>query len=434
MANEILIANLVAREVLDSRGLPTIEVAVYLNNQAMTSTSIATIGDSQASLLAFSRQPAANSSEAQPIGLSTAVNFINQDLGPKLVGQNPINQEQLDEIIVKTISTHQEFSGLNVKVSMVLSQAMIKAAAISYGWPIYYYIWRRYQLNPAMNLPTCLFGMFNGGSRGEDNMNFHETQIIPARAIPFSQALQSAVLTYQSLKNILIAKGGGQATSILGGFIPILPRNIDALDLLVEAIRSGGFVMGRDLFFGVDLESTHYFSLGKYKIKDSAAPLNSSQMLDYLKRLHTSYGVYLFEDPFDGNDASSWKKFQGEMGDAIRLVADKFSNQNNKEVKEAISQKYCNTFTLKPAQTESISSLIETLKLIRQSGLQVVLGHKEGETVDDFIADLAVGLGTDYCKFGPPNRGERIIKYNRLLAIESEINQIKAANAAATAV
>ena len=417
----ITIAQLIAREILDSRGIPTIEVTIFLSNQAMVVASVSTINETDNRDLVESRDT--NDSRMGGVGVKKAVDLINTVISPKIVGLNPVEQEKIDAILTD-LDGSENASKIGGNTMMAVSQAVIKAAAMSYGWPLYYYLWRRYQLIPRLKIPTPIVAMFNGGSLGNDNINFAEVQIIPFQGIPYPKALEMAVATFNNLYLNLNSKGAGQATSSLGGFIPVLYKNTDAFDLLVEVIRTSGFVMGSDLFFGLDCSADHFYNMGKYKIKDISTGLNTASMADFLTKLNSTYGVYMYEDPFTTDDIAGWKKFNFEIGDRVKIVSDHLTNGKKSKIEKAINDKLCNTFLIKPDQTKTITEMLKIIQVVKNSGMQFTISQREGETNDSLLADMAVGLGADFCKFGAPNRGERIAKYNRLLQISDEVTQL----------
>lgn len=417
----ITIAQLKAREILDSRGIPTIEVTIFLSNQAMVVASVSTINETDNRDLVESRDT--DDSRMGGVGVKKAVDLINTVISPKIVGLNPVQQEQVDDILV-SLDGSENASKIGGNTMMAVSQAVIKAAAMSYGWPLYYYLWRRYQLVARLKVPTPVIAMFNGGTLGNDNINFAEIQIIPFQGIPFPKTLEMAVAIFNNLYLNLNSKGAGQATSSLGGFIPVLYKNTDAFDLLVEVVRASGFVMGSDLFFGLDCSANHFYSMNKYKIKDSTTTLNTAGMIDFLVKLNSTYGIYMYEDPFSTDDPATWKKFNFEIGDRIRIVSDHLTNGKKNKIEKAINEKLCNTFLIKPDQTKTITEMLEIIKIVRDAGMKFTISQREGETNDSLLADMAVGLGADFCKFGAPNRGERIAKYNRLLQISDEVDQL----------
>jgi enolase len=431
--SEITISQVWAREILDARGLPTIEISVYLSNQAMIISSISTDSANEKNATELTAIAPEVGYTISP-EINKLVDFINQTLGPAVTGQNPVNQEQIDQTILSLVPKIKALGvGWVLQTTMAVSMAVTKAAAASYGWPVYYYLFRRYQLIKSLKMPVAVYGMFNGGRLGNENIDFSEVSLIPARHVNFARGLQTAVVIFTNLRKILMQKGGGSATSSLGGLIPVLYKNTDTFDLLVEAIKASGLVMGRDLFFGVDVNAHELFSLGRYKIKDSAQPLASGAMAAFLEKLHANYGVYLMEDPFDVSDTGGWKSFNEENGDKIRICSDRMTNSQPDEIKKAISQKLCNTFLIKPGQVAVMTHLVQIAASVRQNNAEFVIAHREGETSDDVLADLAVGLGADFVKFGAPNRGERIAKYNRLLKIAPEVDQVNAEHVAQSA-
>jgi enolase len=310
---------------------------------------------------------------------------------------------------------------------MIVSQTVLKAAALSYGWPSYYYILKKYELSQNLTMPTCIYGLIDGGKHGTDNLDFQEFQIIPANHIPFQQSLEIAVSIFRALGNILRDKGAIRSVGPNGGYTPNLYKNTDALDLISEAARTVNLTISRDVFFGADFDAESFYKSGKYHIKDHPEPLTSKQWIAYLQDLNKLYSLYSFEDPFAMGDLSSWKIFDSEFDKTARIICDSITRTNEKLTQAAIKEKVGNTLIVKTGQVATFSDLIAAVRAARSANWQIIISNREGETNDDFIADLGVGLGAEFVKFGPPNRGERIAKYNRLLQINRELQQMNQA-------
>ncbi len=426
-SNQVTIASVYAREILDSRGVPTIEASLSLNNGVVVVTSISTANQNKATDLLELRDK--DPQRMLGMGVKKAVDLINTRIGPALVGKSPLNQEELDQMLVNMDGT-KNLSNLGANTTMVVSQAIAKAAALLYGWPPYYYFFKHYGLANCLAMPTILYGLIDGGKHGTDNLDFQEFQIIPANSLSFERSLELAVSVFKALGEILQSKGAIRAVGPNGGYTPNLYKNTDAFDLLNEAARSINLVVGRDAFFGADFDANHFYKNGRYKIKDKADGYGPKEWLDYLKDLNRIYGIYAFEDPFSENDLVTWKTFTAEFGQSSRIIADSLTRTNSELIATAIKEKAANTLIVKTGQVPTVTHIIEAIKAARADNWQIIISNREGETNDDFIADLSVGLGADFAKFGPPNRGERIAKYNRLLQISNELKAINQSAAA----
>lgn len=419
------IAGIYAREILDSRGIPTIECALWLDTGAVVATSVPTgtsVGKYEAHEL---RDGDPNRMLGK--GVQNAVHNINTMLAPELIGKDPTKQTELDQLMVDLDGTDNK-SKIGANAILAVSQAIMKAGAISINVPLYYYIEQKYQLTKELLIPSCVYGVIDGGEHGAGNLDIQEFQIIPASHISFRQSLEMAVTLYHKVEEILILKGAIHSTGVGGGFTPNLYSNTDVFEILVETIKTSQYTFAQDLFFGVDVAAPTLFRDGKYVLKDKSQPYSSEELLELYKQIRNMYHVFYIEDPYQEDDISAWQKLTQELGETTKIVGDSFTVTNKEKTQKAIADKSCNTLLVKPNQTGTISETIEVIKLAKEAGWQVIMSHRSGETNDDFIADFAVGVGADYTKFGPPNRGERVAKYNRLLQIDFEIEQSKASN------
>lgn len=414
------IAGVYAREILDSRGIPTIECALWLDTGAVVATSVPTgtsVGKYEALEL---RDNDPNRMLGK--GVLNAVSNVNTVIGPQLIGKDPTNQTEIDQLMVDLDGTDNK-SKLGANAILAVSQAVLKAGAISLNVPLYYYIEQKYQLTQSLKIPSCVYSMINGGEHGAGNLDIQEFQIIPASHINFRKSLEMAVELYQKIEEILVLKGAIHSTGIVGGFTPNLYSNTDVFEILIETIKTSQYTFAQDLFFGVDVSAHSLFDAGKYKLKDKSQPYTSEELFDFYKQIRNLYHVFYIEDPYQEDDIAAWQKLTKELGETTKIVGDSFLATNKEKTQKAIAEQSCNTLLVKPNQTGTISETIEVIKLARDAGWQIIMSHRSGETNDDFIADFAVGTGSDYTKFGPPNRGERTAKYNRLLQIDFEIQQ-----------
>lgn len=414
------IAGMYAREVLDSRGIPTIECTLWLDNNAIVITEVpsgTSVGKYEALELRDN-----DTERMMGKGVLKAVQNVNSVIAPQLIGQDPTHQAEIDQLLVNIDGTPDK-SNMGSNAILSVSQAVLKAGALSSNVPLYYYLQQKYQLSERLFMPTSIFTMVNGGAHGADNLDIQEFQIIPASNVDFQTSLNMAVTLFQRFGDVLEMKGAVHSTGLVGGYTPNLYSNSDVFEILVETIKSSQYTFAQDLFFGIDVAASSLFQNGKYRLKDRADLYDSGEMLDYYKRLRELYHVFYIEDPFEEDDVSSWQKLTAEIGETTKIVGDSLLVTNKLKTEEAIANHTCNTLLVKPNQTGTITETVEVMKVAKAAGWQTVMSHRSGETNDDIIADLAVGLGADYAKFGPPNRGERVSKYNRLLQIYAEMQR-----------
>ncbi len=409
-----------AREILDSRGIPTIECTLWLDNNAIVVTDVPG-GTSKGKYEAVELRD--NDPEhMMGRGVLTAVNNINSIIAPQLIGKDPTHQTEIDQLLVDLDGTPDK-SKLGANAILAVSQAVLKSGALSANVPLYFYIQQKYQIIQQLLIPTPIFTMVNGGEHGADNLDIQEFQIVPASHTDFMQSLEMAAALFQRFGEVLEMKGAVHSTGLVGGYTPNLYSNSDVFELLVETIKSTQYTFAQDLFFGVDVAASVLHDGGKYKLKDRTEPYSSKELLDYYKKLRELYHVFYIEDPFEEDDLKSWQSITAELGETTKIVGDSLLVTNKQKTLDAIEQKTCNTLLVKPNQTGTISETVEVVKIAKGAGWQTVMSHRSGETNDDIVADLAVGLGVDYTKFGPPNRGERVAKYNRLMQIYEEIKR-----------
>ena len=360
------------------------------------------------------------------MGVLQAVENINQVIAPAVVGLDPTNQEKIDQIMIDLDGTENKRK-LGANATLAVSQVVMKAGALATGKPLYFYTREKYQLTQYLSIPSGIYTLVSGGEHGADNLDIQEFQVIPASFIEFDQSLEMASNLFQQLKRVLINKKVGHSVGIVGGFTPTLFSNTDVFELLVETVKTSQYVLIQDLFFGIDAASSSFFHNGKYHLKDKSGGYKGDDLINYYKQVRDLYRVFLIEDPFREDDQKQWQNLIEELGENVRIVSDSLTATNLKRTKEAIEKKTANTIVIKPNQVGTISETIDVIKLAKSANWKVIVSHRSGETNDDFIADFAVGVGADFMKFGPPNRGERVAKYNRLLMIFNELKQAQTA-------
>lgn len=409
-----------AREILDSRGLPTVECTLWLDSGATVTTSVPTgtsIGKFEALELRDSEETRMDGK-----GVLQAVNNVNNVIGPKLIGLDPTKQQEIDQMLIQLDGTANK-SKLGANAILAVSQAVLKAGAAVSNLPLYYYVWQKYGLMPDLKVPSCIYTIVNGGEHGADNLDLQEFQIIPASHIDFPNSLSMAVSVFSKLEEVLIIKGAVHSVGLVGGFTPNLYSNTDVFEILIETTKATPYTFTQDLFFGVDAAASSFFKNGKYTLRDRSEGYSAEELIDYYKKIKDLYHVFYLEDPFREDDLKAWQELTREIGDTTKIIGDSLLATNKEKTLAAIKDKSCNSLLVKPNQVGTISETVDVLSVARSAGWQVIVSHRSGETNDDLIADFAVGVGADYCKFGPPNRGERTAKYNRLLQIDDELKR-----------
>lgn len=412
-----VIKTIIAREILDSRGNPTIEAKITLDNRFQAIASVpsgASLGKYEAMELRDG-----DSNRYRGMGVSKAVANINQVIAPKLIGQNPTNLSAIDKILIQTDGTENK-SKLGANAILAASQVVCKVGAATSGLPVYKFVSQIFGLSGELKIPAPIFNLINGGKHGAGNLDFQEFHLIPSNRLTYSQALEMGEEVYQAVKQVLIRHKAIHSVGDEGGFAPNLFTNQDALQIIIEGTQEAGCEMGVDVFLGLDVAASHFFEGGKYKIRDRTVPMDTAEFAEYFIDLNSQFSLLLLEDPFHEDDWEGWKRIKNSLTKTV-VVGDDLLATNPKRIAKAIAQKACSGALIKPNQIGTISETMEVVKLARQAGLRVVVSHRSGETNDDFIADFSVGIGADYVKFGAPARGERVAKYNRLLGIEMEV-------------
>lgn len=410
-----------AREILDSRGIPTVEAACQLDSGQVTVSSVPA-GTSTSTHEALELRDKDNKRFLGK-GVLSAVSNVNKVLGPAIVGMDPTNQEKIDDKL-KQIDGTENKSKYGANSILAISMVTAKAGAIASRQTLY--IWinalaQKIGQKSSLRIPTPIFNMINGGLHGAGNLDFQEFHIIPASSKTYSQGLQESVEVYMTIGENLARRGAIHSVGVEGGYAPNLFTNADALEVIVESIKETKYSLGRDLFLGLDVAASFFYKNGEYIIRDKTSPMNDNSMLEYYKNLNNQYHLAILEDPFHEDAWESWAKLNTLLSGQLILVGDDLLATNPKRVEKAIKEKACNAILVKPNQIGTVTETLKVVKMARDAGWKIVVSHRSGETNDWFIADFAVGVGADYVKFGAPARGERVVKYNRLLSIETEL-------------
>jgi len=412
------IKSLVAREILDSRGIPTIEAIITLEDGKSTIASIPS-GTSMGAHEAVELRDN-DPDRYQGKGVLKAINIVNKQIAPNLIGKDPDKQTEIDQMLINLDGTENK-SKLGANSILAASQAVCEIGALNNNLPIYQYIYQKYQLKAQLKIPIPTFNIINGGKHGAGNLEFQEFHIIPSSRYSYSAALQMGEEIYQLLGQQLAKRGAIHSVGVEGGYAPNLFTNSDALEIITETIELSPHKLGQDIHLGLDVAATHFHQDNKYQIKDAAHPLSTQQMIDFYKELNERFHLFSLEDPLHEEKWRDWITITKLMGQNTLIVADDLLTTSPKLIQKAIKEKACNAILIKPNQIGTISETIQVIAMAQKAGWAVIVSHRSGETNDDFIADFAVGVCAEYTKFGAPARGERVAKYNRLLQIESEL-------------
>mgnify|MGYP001615650212 CR=1 FL=1 len=410
-----------SREILDSRAVPTVETAIQLDDDSIAVASV----PSGASTGTFEAHELRDGDEKRYLGKGVlkAVDNVNRVIAPSLVGLDPMDQAGLDRKLIELDGTaNKEKLGANSILSV--SICALRSAAVSQNISVYSWVQTLAQnldIKTNLDIPTPIFNMINGGLHGAGNLDFQEFFVIPASSLPYHTGLENCVSIYHKLKENLAAKGAIHSVGDEGGYAPNLFTNVDALSIIVETVKEAGFIIGKDVFLGLDIAASTFYKDGKYSVRDRSTPLDTDGMITLCGALYDQYHLAILEDPLYEDDWEGWTKLTKTFGEKSLIVGDDLLVTNSERVNRGIKEKACNAILVKPNQIGTISEMLKVVSISRSANWKVIVSHRSGETNDSTIADIAVGIGADYVKFGAPARGERVAKYNRLLTIETEL-------------
>lgn len=407
----IKIKNIYGREIFDSRGNPTIEAEIILDNGISATAGVpsgASTGTKEAVELRDGDKNRFNGK-----GVLKAVKNINEIIAPVLIGKNPENQKEIDDAMINLDGTENK-SRLGANAILGVSIAAVKAAALNAGKPVFEYLKKENETR----IPLPFLNILNGGKHADTDVDFQEFMICPAGAPSFKEAFRYAVETYHSLKSVLKSKGHFTSVGDEGGFAPELSSNEEALELIITGIEKAGFKSGRDIFIALDPAASEFYENEKYILKADKKKLSSQEMIDYYKKLVAAYPIVSIEDALSENDWDGWKILTKELSSKIQLVGDDLFVTNKKILAEGINKGVANAILIKLNQIGTVTETLETVELAKNNGYSCMFSHRSGETEDSFLADIAVASGCGQIKTGAPARSERVAKYNRLLKIE----------------
>ncbi len=403
------------REILDSRGNPTIEVEVVLSDGA-TGTAAVPSGASTGKYEAVELRD--GGPRFNGLGVLNAVKNINGEIAEALTGMPADNQETIDRKLIELDGTENK-SRLGANAILGVSLAVAHAAARSVGTPLYR------SLNPADKyiLPVPMMNILNGGKHAADSTDFQEFMVAPVGADSFSHALQTGVEVYHSLKNVLKDRGLNTNVGDEGGFAPSLPSNKDAIEAVLAAIEKAGYQPGKDCFIALDPASSEFFIDGKYVLKKEGISLSSTEMVDYYANWVSNYPIISIEDGMSEDDWDGWCLLTEKLGNRIQLVGDDLYTTNVNRLRKGIELKASNSILIKLNQIGTLTETLEAIRMAYSAGWTAMISHRSGETEDTTIADLSVAMNSGQIKTGAPCRSERTAKYNRLLKIEEELGK-----------
>ncbi len=409
-----------AREILDSRGNPTVEAEVILDNSVESRASVpsgASTGDYEAVELRDNDQ-----GRYLGKGVIKAVENVNNIIAPELIGEDIFNQEKIDNIMLNLDGTNNK-SKLGANAILSVSIASLRAASICNKS----YMYKLLSNKNNFIMPMPMMNVLNGGSHADNNVDIQEFMIVPVGAHSFKHSLQMGVEVFHSLKSILKNKNLSTAVGDEGGFAPNLKSNEEALTLLSKAVEKSGYNLDRDIHFALDVASSELYDIktSKYNLLSENEEYNSEELINYYKDLCNKYPIISIEDGLDQNDWKGWIKMNDIIGNKVQLVGDDLTVTNTEKLKKAISEKAINAILIKLNQIGTVTETLEAIQLAQDNNLGVVISHRSGETEDVTISDLAVGTSAGQIKTGSLARTDRVAKYNQLLRIEEQINSPK---------
>ena len=410
----MIIKKIRAREVLDSRGNPTVEADVILNNGIMGSAMVpsgASTGQREALELRDG-----DKSRYLGKGVTQAVDFVNNEINNSLLGMEISNLQSIDQRMIDIDGTESK-SRLGANSILAVSLACAHANANLKGEPLY----RTFDFSDTYQLPVPMMNIINGGEHANNNVDIQEFMIIPAGAPNFKEALRYGAEVFHHLKSVLDQRGLNTAVGDEGGFAPNLNSNEEALKVIIEAIENAGYVAGKDIYIGIDAASSEFYQNGTYNLSSEGVSLSSEEFTNYLASWVEKYPIISIEDGMDENDWSGWKMLTNKLSNKVQLVGDDLFVTNSKILAQGIEQGIANSILIKVNQIGTLTETFAAMKMALSAGYTCVMSHRSGETEDTTIADLSVATSCGQIKTGSLSRSDRLAKYNRLLRIEEEL-------------
>lgn len=410
------IKRIVAREILDSRGNPTVEVDAVLDNGILGRAAVPS-GASTGSKEAVELRDG-DKTRYLGKGVLKAVNNVNKIIASNLIGKDPKEQKEIDSFMINLDGTENK-SKLGANAILGVSLAVAKAGAQDAGMPVFMYLGGE----SAQRLPVPFFNILNGGRHADNNVDIQEFMIAPVGAKSFKEALRMGAETYHNLKAVLKSKGLNTSVGDEGGFAPNLSSNEEAIKIIITAIEKAGYNPGQDISIVLDPAASEFYQDGKYILKADNSRLSSEEMVKYYKDLISKYPIISIEDGLAEDDWEGWQVLTKKLGKRIQLTGDDIFVTNPKILAEGIKKGIANSVLIKLNQIGTLSETLETVGMAKRAGYTCVFSHRSGETEDSFLADVTVATNAGQLKTGAPARSERLAKYNQLLRIEEELGE-----------
>lgn len=406
-----VITDVYAREIMDSRGNPTVEVEVYLEDGTIGRAAVpsgASTGQFEAVELRDGESP-----RYLGKGVLQAVANVNDIIGPAILGFDASEQVAIDRIMIELDGTPNK-AKLGANAILGVSMAVARAAAESYDLPLFQYLGG----TNAKELPVPMMNILNGGAHADNNVDIQEFMIMPIGASSFMEALRYCAEVYHTLKGVLKAKGLSTGVGDEGGFAPNLGSNEEALQVITEAIEKAGLVVGKDIVFAIDAASSEFYKDGKYHLAGEGKVKTAAEMVEYYAELCEKYPIYSIEDGLAEEDWEGWKLLTERLGKTVQLVGDDLFVTNTERLSRGIKEDTANAILIKVNQIGTLTETFDAIEMAKRAGYTAVISHRSGETEDSTIADIAVAVNAGQIKTGAPARSERVAKYNQLLRIE----------------
>ena len=417
MKDYLEIVDVVARQILDSRCFPTVEVEVYLEDGTVGRAAV----PSGASTGMYEAVELRDGDKDKFLGkgVLNAVKNVNDTIAEELIGCNVFEQTYIDKMLIELDGTNNK-AKLGANAILGVSLAVANAAANSLNMPLYRYIGG---VN-AKVLPVPMMNIINGGSHADNSVDLQEFMIMPAGAPTFSEAVRMCAEVYHTLKKILNDKGYSTGIGDEGGFAPNLKSNAEALDVIIEAIGKAGYKAGEEIFIAIDAASSEYYKDGKYVLENEGRTLTSAEMVDFFEEWVNKYPIISIEDGMAEEDWDGWKLITERLGKKVQLVGDDLFVTNTERLEKGIELGVGNSILIKLNQIGTLTETLNAIEMANRAGYTAVVSHRSGETEDTTIADLVVAVNAGQIKTGAPARSERVAKYNQLLRIEEELDDV----------
>lgn len=412
-----IISDVYAREVLDSRGNPTIEVEVILESGAI-GRAIVPSGASTGAHEAVELRDNDNERYLGK-GVLTAVNNVNEIIAPELIDMDVLDQIGIDEFLIQLDGTPNK-SKLGANAILAVSMAVARAAAEALGLPLYVYLGG---VN-AKTLPVPMMNILNGGEHADNNVDIQEFMIMPVGAEDFREGLRMGAEIYHNLKSVLKGKGMNTAVGDEGGFAPNLSSNEEAIIMILEAIEKSGYKAGEEVFIALDIAATEIYKDNKYHLAGEGVVKTTDEMIDYYEGLVDKYPIISIEDGLAEDDWEGWARLTERLGKRVQLVGDDLFVTNTERLEKGINGNIANSILIKVNQIGTLTETLDAVEMAKRAGYTAVISHRSGETEDSIIADIAVAVNAGQIKTGAPSRTDRVAKYNQLLRIEDELAYI----------